>query len=529
MVLAEKSQIRNVLHELSAVMGQHGFPYDLVAVYGQIALGVLSLLIAILYKESQKLVMSSDWGKASFCRRMLWIAVPCFLILALLILITVILQPMVSRNNLMSNSSGVSTLLVAVITVFLFAASESCRVRDILDLRVSEIDVARITALTEEGNDEAGRSMWRTVRRAMFDFRQTREVLALTKEIVGLTSFQLRHPHLKPSFQLPKDVIDSCKAPPLLLKSTDYQSVSLMVRPYTWKIVCACETSHQEFYATIRLLQNRYKNRNRPSLLHSYSNLLAKLEKGGGTILSEHYLNQLKVFRVKKALENADEADVIIQWIYNSPKLRDGLRSWDSIFKFEVQDMLAVCPRSSGYWEVVDKLAKVNDRDEFNALYMEMTSEESMKVVFILYALKSLENSRSVLHVTEFRKGFMANCKKHVKDNMKDLFGLQFSTSARNLADIAMLTFLRVRRGWEEKSERLPVLKVYPNHEELKALELLREKKVFESADEDAEKNEDSNVHKKTYVSDKSAEDDEMKEDSNEGELSEPPAVFDSV
>jgi hypothetical protein len=123
----------------------------------------------------------------------------------------------------------------------------------------------------------------------------------------------------------------------------------------------------------------------------------------------------------------------------------------------------------------------------------------------------------------------MANCKKHVKDNMKDLFGLQFSTSARNLADIAMLTFLRVRRGWEEKSERLPVLKVYPNHEELKALELLREKKVFESADEDAEKNEDSNVHKKTYVSDKSAEDDEMKEDSNEGELSEPPAVFDSV
>jgi hypothetical protein len=33
------------------------------------------------------------------------------------------------------------------------------------------------------------------------------------------------------------------------------------------------------------------------------------------------------VFRGDKALENANEADVIIQWIYNSAKLREGLRS----------------------------------------------------------------------------------------------------------------------------------------------------------------------------------------------------------
>jgi hypothetical protein len=62
--------------------------------------------------------------------------------------------------------------------------------------------------------------------------------------------------------------------------------------------------------------------------------------------------------------------------------------------------MLAVCSRSSGYWDV-DTLAKVNDRDEFNALYdEEMTSEESTKVVFILYALKIFETNCSVRDVT---------------------------------------------------------------------------------------------------------------------------------
>jgi hypothetical protein len=393
---------------------------------------------------------------------------------------------------------------------------------------VSEIDVARIIALTE-GNDEVNRSIWRAATStAMFDFRQTRKVLALTKEIVGLSNLHLVYPHLKPSFQSAEDVVESTKTPPLLLKSTDYQSVSAMVRLYTWKLVCACETSHQVFCATIRLLQNRYKNKNRPTLLDSYSKLLASLEKGGGTILSEHYLDQLQEFRGKKALKN--EADVIIQWIYNSAWLRDELRSWDSRFKHEVQEMLALCPRSSGYWEVVDKLAKLNDSDEFDRLYdKEMTSDDRLKLVYILYALKSVENSCCVFDVTSFRDAFMANCKKHAKKHMKEIFGVQFSTSARKLADIAMLTFFRVGRGWEEEWARMPVVEVhYPNDDAIKALALLRARKDFVYVDEF--ENEDSNVDKKNFVSGKSAEGDEMKEEeSNEGDLSESPVVFDSA
>ncbi len=147
-----------------------------------------------------------------------------FLILSLLILIAAILEYIVSRKSL-SNNSGVSTLLGL--------SRRSCGVRDILDLRVSEINVARITALTEEGEDEADCSIWKTVRRAMFDFRHTRKILALTRGILGLSNFHLLYPHIKPSFQSVADVIEPCKTPPLLLKSTDYQAVSVMVRPFT--------------------------------------------------------------------------------------------------------------------------------------------------------------------------------------------------------------------------------------------------------------------------------------------------------
>jgi hypothetical protein len=141
--------------------------------------------------------------------------------------------------------------------------------------------------------------------------------------------------------------------------------------------------------------------------------------------------------------------------------------------------------------------------------------------------LKSLETGCSVDNVTKFREGFMANCKKHVM-RMNDRSGLHFLASARNLAGMAMLTFLRVGRGWEEKWERSIVVKVYPYDGEVKARQFMGGK-VFESVDDNAEKNEDLNVDKKTYVLDKSAEEDEMKEDSDEGELSESPAVFDHV
>jgi hypothetical protein len=117
-------------------MGHYQIPDDQVAAYGQIGLAVMSLLIAVFYKESQNRVMTSDWGKAFFWRRILWITIPCFFILSLLVLLAAF-----SKKS-PSSGSGVSTLLVAVITVFFLAANESCPIRDILDLRVSEIDVA---------------------------------------------------------------------------------------------------------------------------------------------------------------------------------------------------------------------------------------------------------------------------------------------------------------------------------------------------------------------------------------------------
>jgi hypothetical protein len=341
-------------------------------------------------------------------------------------------------------------------------------------------------------------------------------------ELMGLSSFQRLYRLLKPSFDSAEDVIESCKIPPLLLKSTDYQSVSVMVRLDLWKIVCACETSYQEFYATIRLLQNRYKDDDdddSPTLLYRYSKLLGLLEEGDGTILSKHYLNELEVFRRKKGLEDANEADVIIQWIYNSAKLRNGLRLWNSRFKVEVHDMLAVCPRSSGYWEIVNKLAKVNDSYEFNALYKEeMTSDEdSLKLVFILYALKSFETKWKALYVTEFREVFMANCKNYVKGNMKDLVGLQFSASAQNLAAIAVLTFFRVGRGWNEKWKRSSiVVEVDPKDEE--ALEPKRN--VVDQSVKNDKKNENRNVEELSKP-DKSVEHDKVDEDPYVDELSE--------
>ncbi len=456
------------------------FPYDLVAAYGQIALAVMSLFITIFYKEAQNRVMRSDWGKAAFLRRILFVAVTCFLLLSLMVLLAVVSVD--SKTSLMNGNSGISTMLVAVITVVFVATNEPCRIRDILDLRVSEVDIARITALVDD-TDSADRSKWQAgcVAVRMFVsnwFRKGRKAWALIREIVGLSDLLLSFPYLdEPSIgRSAEDVIESSKSPPLQLKVADYPLVSGMVRHYVWKMVCACETSYQELYATIRLLQSRYTSDNVAplwgpvgsdiGLLACYNKVLALLEKGFRSLTSEEYLEELTEFRQRNYMRQVEnepnnEVDVVVQWICHSARFHKELRSWDYAFKTDVQDLLAVCPKSSGYWQVVSKLAKVNDRFELEDLYKEMTSsEDSMKVVYILHALNCYYRLRGVCEMTVTRHAFMENFKKSLKQSMKfdeelksGLLKVVSIESARNLADIAMLTFMRVGRGWGEDLE----------------------------------------------------------------------------
>jgi hypothetical protein len=456
------------MYSQGVVMGHHGILYDMVAVYGQMALGVMSLFIAFLYKESHNRVMSSDWRKAAFLRRVLFVVMSGFVVLSFIVLTAVVLQNIDSKNSLMSGI-GVSTMLVGATTVFFLAANEPCRLRDILDLRVCQLDAARITSIVDNKN-AADRSKWQAgclvVKLFVLrGYRNGKKAWALIMEVVGLSELHLLFPYLDQFADVAaEDMIESSKSPPLHLKAADYPLVSGMVRSYVWKMVCACETSYQELYATIRLLRSRYTNGDAAvlqpqtgiGLLASYSKILDLIDVTFRSLTSKEYLDELKEFQENNMREaEPNEADVVVQWICNSKRLHEELRTWDDAFKMDVQDMLAVCPRSSGYWEVVAKLVKVHDDYDLEALYKQVTWEESLKVVFVLYALNSSYRIRSVDEMTLTRQAFMANCKQNLLKAMADdeelksgLLEVLSIENARKLADIVMLTFMRVGRRW---------------------------------------------------------------------------------
>ncbi len=138
--------------------------YDLVAAYGQILLAVLSFLIIAMYKQSQSCVMSSKWWMAFFYRRLLQRVVFCFYGLSILDLAAVVIAAIQSSQSLIDGSGGVSTLLVAVLTVFLFDRNEPCRLEDIFDLHTNNINVALIASFAEDIIDQKypkiGRCVW---------------------------------------------------------------------------------------------------------------------------------------------------------------------------------------------------------------------------------------------------------------------------------------------------------------------------------------------------------------------------------
>jgi hypothetical protein len=263
---------------------------------------------------------------------------------------------------------------------------------------------------------------------------------------------QTLYPYLYETGGAVGDVIDASKSPPFQLNTTDYPLVAAMVRLYNWLMVCACETSHQEFRATIQVLQRLYKDGSAQivegRLLSCFSECLA-LAESGGIAISKKHLEQLIKFQEQYALDN--ESDVIVQWICASAELRYELRSWDYKFKIDVQDMLAKCPASSGYRGVMEKLAKVVDDKKFNLLYKELITEEPLKVVFILYALKSYDKNLGVNDVTVLRMELMSNCKKYVKMSAKkpELLAMLSTESSRTLADVAVLMFFRVSQGYD--------------------------------------------------------------------------------
>jgi hypothetical protein len=423
--------------------------YDLVADYGQILLAVLSFLIATMYKQSQNCVMKSDWWMAFVYRRFLQRAVVCFSVMSILVLAAVVVAAIESKKSLM-NGSGISTLLVAVLTVSFVDGNEPCRLEDIFDMYTNNINVALITSLLETNEKSLiVRSVWQAVRRVG-------KALAETRKFVWFPHDHTLYPYLNRVGENFDDVIESLRTPPLQLKITDYPLVAAMVRLYKWKIVCVCETSYKEISATIRLLQREYKDFSVPStdgrLLSCFSEFLALAEnpKNRVTAISKQHLEELHQFRERNALEN--EFDVVVQWICNSPFLLDELRSWDNEFKTDVQDMLSVCPTSSGYRGVVEKLAKVNDAEKLELLYKELITEEPLKAVFILFALKSYREHVAVHGLTQLRARFMSNCKQYVSlfKSQPELRAILSTESSRDLAYIAMLMFLRVGQGYDQ-------------------------------------------------------------------------------
>jgi hypothetical protein len=153
------------------------------------------------------------------------------------------------------------------------------------------------------------------------------------------------------------------------------------------------------------------------------------------------------------------------------------LRKWNITFKADIQEMLAVCPKSSGYWDILVKLAEVNDSLDLPSKCKEMAlssdSSSSLKTVFILYALQvKYDPSHHVDDMVSARKHFDANVETYVKylvEQMGDEKGLQamlLSENVGNMADVMMLTFLRVWRGWKEQAPLTPSLASSPTVDE---------------------------------------------------------------
>jgi hypothetical protein len=91
------------------------------------------------------------------------------------------------------------------------------------------------------------------------------------------------------------------------------------------------------------------------------------------------------------------------------------------------------------------------------------SDSSSLKTVFILYALQvKYDPSHHVDDMVSARKHFVANVETYIKylleqmGNEKGLQAMLLSENVGNMADVMMLTFLRVWRGWKEQAPLTP-------------------------------------------------------------------------
>jgi hypothetical protein len=86
-----------------------------------------------------------------------------------------------------------------------------------------------------------------------------------------------------------------------------------------------------------------------------------------------------------------------------------------------------------------------------------LITEESLKVVFILFALKSYRKHVAVYGVTQLRTLLLPHCKQYVSlfKSKPELRALLSTESSSDLAIIAMLMFLRVGQGYDQQRSEL--------------------------------------------------------------------------
>jgi hypothetical protein len=151
------------------------------------------------------------------CIEEVWlVGMECFMFVSVVVFSAVILRLLGSTPK----SNEISTLLVAAIAVSYQFIDESCRFRDLRELCGNA--VSERMEMTTLGN-----IMWR---------RQHQQHRKRQDNDSSLMSVMASSPQVVP----------------LLLSSSDYSLVGVMLREQNWRIVCACEKSHSVFVAEVR-------------------------------------------------------------------------------------------------------------------------------------------------------------------------------------------------------------------------------------------------------------------------------------
>jgi hypothetical protein len=295
------------------------------------------------------------------------------------------------------------------------------------------------------------------------------EIVYTAREMWSLRSSVSQHEHRnkRQEKSLLMSVMQSSpQVVPLLLSSSDYSLVGVMLREQNWRIVCACEKSHSEFVAEVRskaAYTARESKKRTKDLLQGetfyrvYSKLLAMLEERYSEAPESHartgwYPHYRQLLSERQSSTTVTCITVALKNLFEGDALKSSLRTWDDSFRPDLQYMRAVCSESSGYWPVITRLAKVRDQEGYDAIFQQYESMEDqclLRTAFVLYAMKSKDfRSHGVESVSRRRKQFLQNWRRclHELACSEDLSFYE-SEDAWDLADIMILTFFRVGTG----------------------------------------------------------------------------------